>query len=389
MSNKKRHNGLVPVGIFTHSIKKSFMAYKLPIATIDTHFFHETYALARQAWLDSLESLSLPVQHAFFPCSGGGPDGDLLVTDVALLGAADAQQVVVLIAGTHGIEGFAGTAVQLDFMALLATGSLELPENTALLLIHALTPWGYAWLRRCDEEGVDLNRNIVDFSRELPVNQGYLELRPLLFAEDDGLYKEALAQWQQVHGRYAFELAVSGGQYHDAAGPFYGGTKMAHGHEVTLRIMEKFSLASKTLGVIDVHTGLGQFGYGEIICDHAPDSAGTAVANRWYGASVTLPVLGTSSSVPKSGLLDYAWHNIMNDQSCYVTLEFGTFSTDRLLEILLQDHKIWAQHDPLAAHGQHGKIMRQHFCPDDRSWQEMLLFRARQVIAQALNGIAT
>jgi hypothetical protein len=105
-----------------------------------------------------------------------------------------------------------------------------------------------------------------------------------------------------------------------------------------------------------------------------------------YGDSVTLPFLGTSSSVPKTGLLDYTWHSIMNELSCYVTLEFGTFSTDQLFEILLKDHQLWAQTDNEQARIEHSRIMLHHFYPADQSWQEMVLFRARQVIAQGLQG---
>ncbi len=76
----------------------------------------------------------------------------------------------------------------------------------------------------------------------------------------------------------------------------------------------------------------------------------------------------------------------MNERSCYVTLEFGTFSTDQLFEILLRDHQLWSQDDNELARLKHRKIMRHHFCPNDQAWQELVLFRARQVIAQGLQG---
>jgi hypothetical protein len=108
--------------------------------------------------------LSGAIQHRPYACQGTGPDGGPLVTDTVWIGPEDARKLVVAIGGTHGIEGFAGSAVQIDHLHLLASGIITLPAGTALLLIHALTPWGYAWQRRCDADGVDLNRNIVDFS---------------------------------------------------------------------------------------------------------------------------------------------------------------------------------------------------------------------------------
>ena len=86
--------------------------------------------------------------------------------------------------------------------------------------------------------------------------------------------------------------------------------------------------------------------------------------------------------------MDYAWHAIMDEQSCFITLEFGTFSTDHLFEILLRDHQLWAQADNWPERLAHSQIMRQHFCPAETAWQELVLFRGRQVITQAWLGLA-
>jgi hypothetical protein len=361
----------------------------LPFAAIDTDVFPASYAAGRQRWLAQLYHLSCQIHCLPYQCSGVGPEGESLITDTVWIGSEDASRVLVLIGGTHGIEGFAGSAVQIDYLHLIAEGLVVIPPNTAVLMMHALTPWGYAWQRRCDADGVDLNRNNVDFSRPLPENKGYDILRPALYLPDPMQRKVAFAEFEQQQGREALEKAISAGQYNDPTGPFYGGKAPAHGRLVTEDLMRRYSLKERDLAVIDLHTGLGSYGYGEIICDHEPDSAGTGVARNWYGDSVTLPLLGTSSSVPKTGLLDYAWHAIMNERSCYITLEFGTFRTGQLFEILLRDHHLWAQPDNKQARLEHSKVMRRHFCPDEQAWQEMVLFRARQVIAQGLRGVSS
>jgi hypothetical protein len=255
-------------------------------------------------------------------------------------------------------------------------------------MVHALTPWGYAWLRRCDADGVDLNRNVVDFSMPLPENGGYEALKTALYLSDAQKRKIAFAEFEHLNGREAFEKSISGGQYTDPDGPFYGGKAPAHGRLVVDDLIHKYTLQQRDLAVIDLHSGLGSFGYGEIICDHHPNSPATQVARDWYGESVTLPLVGTSSSVPKLGLLDYAWHTIMNERSCYITLEFGTYRTEQLFEVLLRDHQLWAQSGNDFARREHSQLMRQHFCPDDKAWKEVVLFRARQVISQALRGIS-
>ncbi|MDO9104169.1 MAG: DUF2817 domain-containing protein [Methylovulum sp.] len=355
----------------------------------DIGLFSASYALGRQRWLQQLNALTGPLQYLPYQCPGFGPVGEVLMTDTAWIGPEDAARVVVIISGTHGVEGLAGNAVELDWLGLLASGAVVVPDNTAVLMVHALTPWGYAWQRRCDADGVDLNRNAVDFSEPLPDNPGYERLRPALFLFDAQQRQAAFAEFAKEHGRVAFERAISAGQYTDPAGPFYGGLAPAHGRKLTEDLLQRYALKDRDLAVIDLHTGLGSFGYGEIICDHEPDSPGTAVACRWYGESVMLPLLGTSSSVPKYGLMDFAWHKVMNERSCYITLEFGTFPTHELFEVLLHDHVLWAQTDNDAARQQHRELMRHHFCPDDRAWQEMVLFRSRQVILQALQGVSS
>jgi predicted deacylase len=361
------------------------MSYRLPPVPLEPDIFPDGYAAARQRWLALLPGLPL-ARHQIFSCPGAGPEGEALFTDSVWIGPDAADRVIVLIGGTHGIEGYAGSAIQIDHLQMMAAGHMPLPERTALLVIHALTPWGYAWRRRCDADGIDLNRNFVDFSKPLPANDGYTELRAALFLDDAEQRRALLADFERKHGRIALEKAVSAGQYHDPQGPFYGGNKPSHGREVTERLIAIHALAQRDLSVIDLHTGLGSYGYGEVICDHEPGSAGTAAAVRLYGDSVTLPLLGTSSSVPKTGLLDYAWHKIMNARSCYITLEFGSYSTDRLFEVLLKDHRLWAEPVALELRRQHSLAMLRHFCPGDRAWREMVLFRARQVIAQAFAG---
>lgn len=360
----------------------------LPVAEIYTGVFPISYVVGRQHWLIQIDRLTLAKQRRAYPCSGKSPEGESLITDTVWIGSIDAPNVLVLIAGTHGIEGFAGSAIEIDFLRLLISGRITLPAGLAVLVVHALTPWGYAWQRRCDENGIDLNRNAVDFSKTRPENDGYAALRSALFWQDKAKRMRFFAEFEAKYGRVAFEKAISGGQYYDSSGPFYGGKKPAHGRLVVEELIKHYQLPERNLAVIDLHTGLGSYGYGEVICDHLPESAGTRLARDWYGDCVTLPALGTSSSVAKTGLQDYLWHAVMNDQSCYITLEFGTYGTDQLFDVLLLDHQRWSKKASEQEKLAHSKLMRQHFCPNDLAWQEMVLFRARQVITQALRGLS-
>src|SRR5579863_4487947 len=103
-----------------------------------------------------------------------GPKGEELATDVARLGPNDAGRVLLTISGTHGAEGFCGSGSQVG--AFAAGLGRELPADTALIAVHAINPYGFAWVRRVTEDNVDLNRNFVDHQGKLPSNDGYVEL---------------------------------------------------------------------------------------------------------------------------------------------------------------------------------------------------------------------
>lgn len=45
-----------------------------------------------------------------------GPDGEQLTIDVVELGPADADALLVVLSGVHGVEGFAPSALQCDLL---------------------------------------------------------------------------------------------------------------------------------------------------------------------------------------------------------------------------------------------------------------------------------
>ncbi|MDD5114606.1 MAG: DUF2817 domain-containing protein, partial [Methylobacter sp.] len=213
-----------------------------PVAAFDTLVFPASYLLGRKHWQQQVAKLAVDTTVASYSCPGVTPEGEALSTDTVWIGDKDASKVLVLISGTHGIEGFAGSAIEIDFLNLLRAGQFIIPSNTAVLVIHALTPWGYAWHRRCDADGVDLNRNMVDFAQSLPENRGYDLLRPAFFLPDDQQRKQVYAEFAHQYGREALETAISGGQYNDPFGPFYGGKAPAHGRLVTEQLIREHNL---------------------------------------------------------------------------------------------------------------------------------------------------
>lgn len=364
-----------------------------PASGMDLSVFAVSYADARQRFLAAARRAGLAVESWSHPLAG--PEGEALAIDTCLVGPPDASRVLVVQSALHGVEGFAGSAVQADLLALLSAD--QLPPGVALLLVHAVNPWGFAWLRRVNELGVDLNRNAVDFNEPLPENAGYDELADALVpAADDAATLAAadvtIEAWRAAHGQTAFDLAVTMGQYRHPEGLFYGGSATSWSLERLRDIVDRYALAERErVAIVDVHTGLGPYGHGEVICDHPPGSEGVRIARRFYGESVTEPLLGTSSSLPKHGLVDFFWHRTLPDRCCFVTLEFGTYPLPLMFPVLRDDHMLHARGVVDWQDGQTRRIkqaLRNHFYPAFTDWQQRVQFRSRQIVLQALAGLA-
>ncbi len=371
------------------------MQVAMPDAPFDFTVFSSDYVSARAAFLHATDKCGAILSTYSHPFTG--PDGEALATDTVWLGPRDAERVLVLLSATHGVEGFCGSAAQVDWLRLYSDKKDTLPEGIALLIIHALNPHGFAWLRRVTEQGVDLNRNFVDFSQPTPENDGYVELAASIIPgnlrhETLKMADAKLREYAEFHGQVAFEAALSGGQFTHADGLFYGGVEPTWSRLTTEAIVKDFRLHERRrVAVLDFHTGLGPFGYGEPICDHFPGTLGLALSRKWYGQSVTEPAIGTSSSVAKTGLSDYGWQKMLGDVVVFIALEFGTYPFDNMIRVLRGDHWLHAQGsvDWHAEQTQSIKAeIRRHFYPATRDWQQMILFRTRQCISQALDGLA-
>ena len=355
--------------------------------------FSADYAEARGKFLAAARAADAALRSYANP--NPGPRGEPLATDVAWIGPATAKRVLALQSATHGVEGFAGSGAILDF--LRAGGARDLPSGVAVMLIHAINPHGFAWLRRVTEEGVDLNRNFVDFSQPLPENPGHDELVDAFVPRElSGPVFEAaearIAAYRARVGELKFRAARSSGQYKHAHSFFFGGTAPTWSRRTLESLIDDHDLAARDeIGVIDFHTGLGPYGFGDPLCSQMAAPAAMARMHRWWGESFAEALTGTSGAVVPVGLNEHGWMGKLGARVSFVALEYGTYSQDAGRKALREDH--WLH--------KHGKLdwnapqtqrikqqLRRHFYPDTDEWREAVLFRSRQMIRQALLGLA-
>ena len=128
--------------------------------------FSQRYADARDQFVSHAETSSIVEKFSHLPHTLKGPKNEKLFCDIAWAGNPKADKVLVVVSGVHGVEGGAGSAIQSDFLSRYR----RLPADVGVVLVHALNPWGFAWASRNDDEGIDVNRNFVDFNAKLPVS---------------------------------------------------------------------------------------------------------------------------------------------------------------------------------------------------------------------------
>jgi hypothetical protein len=176
--------------------------------------FSASYREARDKFLSAARAAGATIDSRVHP-GATGAEGEALAVDTALLGAANAPALVCVLSGTHGAEGFCGSGIQ---VAMLNDPSVQAALDrcgAALLLYHAVNPYGFSHLHRTNEDNVDLNRNFRDFSTLPPPNAAYAEVHGFMVpatwppAPDN---EAKLAAYVAAHGPAALQAAVSGGQ---------------------------------------------------------------------------------------------------------------------------------------------------------------------------------
>ncbi len=361
-------------------------------------YFSATYAEARRKFFDAARAGGAAIESHVNP-NAKGADGEELATDVARFGDRDAENLFIACSGTHGNEGFCGSGCQIG---LIEKGVIKArPSSAAVLLVHAVNPYGFSHLRRVTEDNVDLNRNFQDFSKPLPENPRYAEIHDLLVPSDwDGPGRakaDAVLQvWRDANGMSAFQAVVAGGQYEFPDGMFFGGRKATWSNQTFRALVRKHAATAKRVGLIDIHSGLGPTGYGEPICILAPNTPGFERARAWWGNDVTSIKAGTSTSSPVAGpLVGAIEEDAPGAEVTAIGLEFGTVELLDVLEALRGDNWLYARglKSGLSVNSAVARAIkkkaRDALYVDTDDWKEKVYARAADFTLKAYRGLTS
>ena len=174
------------------------------------------------------------------------------------------ENLVMISIAEHGIEGYVGSAMLKVFMDEVAP-QLN-PENTGLLLLHAINPWGMNHHYRVNPSHVDLNRNFVfndNFDPKINPDYDLLEnflgpkgpVRTLRAEAIPFLVK--IIQSMIYPGKRRVQTASLLGQHRHPRGIYFGGTELQEETIVLMDLYRRVVEGYQNFIQIDMHTGYG------------------------------------------------------------------------------------------------------------------------------------
>ena len=356
-------------------------------------YFATSYSEARARFLAAVErgGARLLSSHTN---PAKGPDGEDCITDVAWIGPDDARKLLILVSGTHGIEGYAGSGCHVAWLEERWFERIA-PKDTAVLLIHAINPHGFAWGRRGNEDNVDLNRNFIDHAKPRPANPDYEAIShhidPAEWAEPSlSAHNAAIAKFLKRDTHDVTCKAMHGGQYVNPRGIFYGGTQPTWSNRLFRELVARHAARAAHVAIIDYHTGGGVWGFCDLFIDD--DHAGARTRDWFSHVSVISEdkaAHGKDAQSETPGNLFYALPDILPGKPvtlCLVELRTGEKGGH---DVIRAENWLFQHGDLQSAQGQALRAeMRERFYPARPEWKIMQVYQSNAMLAEALGGLS-
>ncbi|MBR4982914.1 MAG: DUF2817 domain-containing protein [Lachnospiraceae bacterium] len=283
---------------------------------------------------------------------------DLYIDTIYLPSSTEQKNLVVLTTGVHGIEGYIGS-VMLDVFWQEIYPDLN-KENTGVLVIANVNPYGMKHHRRYNENNVDLNRNfIIDWEAfDTTVNKDYPKVDQFLGPQKkmgNALWHEAgfyasMVKEVVANGADSISNALLGGQYEYPQGVYYGG---AGDEQSTTYVKDVFEW---TLGEsqyenvvhIDVHSGYGPR-YNMVIFNSVYETMNEAETKALFGYDNVISYDSESFYATTGDTTDF-YYRLKEQMGAETALfstcfEFGTIGDSFLDSIISMKYTIEENQD--------------------------------------------
>lgn len=339
--------------------------------------FSSTYFEARDRFRSRARELGARV--ASLPLPAKGPGGESLTIDVACFGVDNPRNLLLHSSGLHGVEGFAGSAIQLDLLRDLPA----FDKATGLAFVHVLNPFGMSWLRRVNGANVDLNRNYLHGEPYAGAPETYGRCDPFLNPKSppsNDLFLLRTALLILRYGMPSLKQAVAGGQYAYPAGLFFGGKELQPELAMYREFLGSRFRGARKVVAIDIHTGLGKYAEDTLLVD----ARHFEPMRERFGIRVAPldPERGPAYKV-RGDFQKIVFDLFPSAEVSFVGQEFGTFSPIRNIRALREENR-WHHYGRGSLDHPAKQALKETFCPDDEAWRRSVLARGRELVLHAL-----
>jgi hypothetical protein len=347
--------------------------------------FSTDYGTARERFRAAAQRLDWRLEA--HPIEAVGPSGEELTIDVACSATEEADNVLVISSGLHGVEGFFGSAVQ---TALLEQWASSARPPVRCVFLHALNPYGFAWIRRPNEDNVDLNRNFLLPGEPFAgAPEGYARLESFLNPRRPPSRWELYtlkALWLIArHGVFTLKQAIAAGQYDFPSGLFFGGASPSQTQLLLAEQMPRWLKGSKRVVHLDFHTGLGPMASWKLLIDY-PLTSGQ---RNWL--ATTFGPDSFEESDPRGvgfdargGFGQWCVFHQLAPENMFACAEFGTYSPIKVLAGLRAENQAhhWSKHSSARSVAVKENL-KELFCPASPDWRSVVIERSLDIVERA------
>jgi hypothetical protein len=350
--------------------------------------FSADYFTAKSRFLAACDRLAF--EHHSLLIDAPSPSAEPLTIDVAVGGSHQPRSALVVSSGVHGVEGFFGSAVQLAFLQRLPP-HWRPPEGAAVVFIHALNPFGFAWQRRFNEENVDLNRNFLlaeqEYAGAPPLTDVFRRtLKPAAWRF--GFHNARVAKLLVRHGARSFWETLPVGQYEHPDWLFFGGSTRSQSAQLVDNLLPTLLDNCQEVVHLDFHTGLGRWANWDLLLSEQ-DPADNA---QWWREKFGAAKVKESSSIGRSyeirgGFGSWLRARFPNCRYRFATAEFGTYSPMRVIRALTNELHWHAQlgHDQPDHWAR--RALTEAFAPRDTKWRATSLAAGLSLVERAADAL--
>ena len=311
-----------------------------------SEYFYTSYEQVREHLKERVESLENEGVVVEYKTHAIDASDDLYIDNIYLPSTQNQTNLIVLTTGVHGIEGYIGS-VMLDVFFEEIYPNID-TNTTGILIVANINPYGMKYMRRYNENNVDLNRNFIeDWSTfDLSSNTEYPKVDKFLqptgkmgngFWHEVGFYF-SLAKEAIFKGADTITNALLTGQYEYEQGVYYGG----NGDEASTTYLkgvfsECIDGEYENIVHIDIHSGYGPR-YDMVIFNSVQDPTLEEDAKEMFQYDYIIAQNSDDFYVTYGDTTDY-FYRLLKSKNSTKTLystcfEFGTIGDGTLDSIL-------------------------------------------------------